>query len=86
MRTMAQSAVEYDEVMRVLLECELKLKVLQQEGRLTLEGLREFVELSTKVRAELDRRQLPDRRRMIRASPDRRSVAGLTRQPSIEPA
>ena len=76
---MAQSAVEYDEVMKVLLECELKLRVLQEQGRLTMEGLREFVDLSTKVRAELDRRQLPDRRRMIRSSPDRR-------QPSIEPA
>ena len=82
---MAQSAVEYDEVMRVLRECELKLRVLQEQGRLTLEGLREFVDLSTKVRAELDRRRLPDRRRMIRSSPERRSVAGLTR-PSIEPA
>lgn len=82
---MAQSAVEYDEVTKVLLECELKLRVLQEQGRLTLEGLREFVDLSTKVRAELDRRRLSDRRRMIRSSPDRRSVAGLTR-PSIEPA
>ena len=82
---MAQSAVEYDEVMKVLRECELKLRVLQEQGRLTLEGLREFVDLSTKVRAELDRRRLSDRRRMIRSSPDRRSVAGLTR-PSIEPA
>jgi len=82
---MAQSAVEYDEVMKVLRECELKLRVLQEQGRLTLEGLREFVDLSTKVRAELDRRRLPDRRRMIRSSPDRRSGAGLTR-PSIEPA
>ena len=76
---MAQSAVEYDEVMKVLLECELKLRVLQEQGRLTMEGLREFVDLSTKVRAELDRRQLRDRRRMIRSSPDRR-------QPAIEPA
>lgn len=82
---MPQSAVEYDEVMKVLLECELKLRALQEQGRLTLEGLREFVDLSTKVRAELDRRRLPDRRRVIRSSPERRSVAGLTR-PSIEPA
>ena len=83
---MPQSAVEYDEVMKVLLECELKLRALQEQGRLTLEGLREFVDLSTKVRAELDRRRLPDRRKVIRSSPERRSVAGLTRQPSIEPA
>lgn len=83
---MAQSAVEYDEVMKVLLECELKLRVLQEQGRLTLEGLREFVDLSTKVRTELDRRQLPDRRGMIRSSSDRRSVGGRTRQQSIEPA
>jgi len=82
---MPQSAVEYDEVMKVLRECELKLRVLQQEGRLTVEGLREFVDLSTKVRAELDRRRLPDRRRTIRSSPERRSVAGLT-PPAIEPA
>jgi hypothetical protein len=71
---MAQSAVEYDEVMKVLLECELKLRALQEQGRLTLEGLREFVDLSTKVRAELDRRRLPDRRKTIRSSPERRSV------------
>jgi hypothetical protein len=83
---MPQSAVEYDEVMKVLLECELKLRALQEQGRLTLEGLREFVDLSTKVRAELDRRRLPDRRRTIRPSPERRSAAGPTRQPSIEPA
>ena len=82
---MPQSAGEYDEVMKVLLECELKLRALQEQGRLTLEGLREFVDLSTKVRAELDRRRLPDRRKVIRSSPERRSVAGLTR-PSIEPA
>ena len=48
---MAQSAVEYDEVTKVLLECELKLRVLQEQGRLTLEGLREFVDLSTKPNA-----------------------------------
>ena len=83
---MLQPAVEYDEVMKVLLECELKLKVLQEQGRLTVEGLREFVDLSTRVRAELDRRRLPDRRRMIRSSPDRRSVTGPARPPSIEPA
>ena len=81
---MPQPAVEYDEVMRVLLECELKLRVLQEEGRLTLEGLREFVDLSTKVRAEIDRRRLPDRRRMARSSPERRSLVGATRPP-IEP-
>jgi hypothetical protein len=71
---MPQSAVEYDEVMKVLLECELKLRALQEQGRLTREGLREFVDLSTKVRAELDRRRLPDRRKTIRSSPERRSV------------
>ena len=79
---MGQSGDGYDEVMKVLVECESKLRVLQAEGRLTLEGLREFVDLSTKVRAELDRRQRPDRRSTLRPSPDRR--AG-TRE-SIEPA
>jgi hypothetical protein len=83
---MAQATGEYDEVMKVLVECELRLRTLQEQGRLTLEGLREFVELSTKVRAELDRRQLPDRRAMIRHSPDRRSAVVVTRQQSIEPA
>ena len=82
---MPQSAVEYDEVMKVLLECELKLRALQEQGRLTREGLREFVDLSTKVRAELDRRRLPDRRRVIRSSPERRTAAGPSR-PSIDRA
>ena len=83
---MGQAAVEYDEVMKVLVECELKLKMLQEEGRLTVEGLREFVELSTKVRAELDRRLLADRRATLRRTPDRRVVAGVGRQESVEPA
>jgi hypothetical protein len=83
---MAQLSADYDEVMKVLVECELKLKVLQEQGRLTEEGLREFVELSTKVRAELDRRRLPDRRAAIRHSPDRRAAVAMRRQESVEPA
>ena len=83
---MPQPSGEYDEVMKVLLECELRLRMLQEEGRLTMEGLREFVELSTKVRAELDRRQLPDRRLAVRHSPDRRTAVGLRQQESVEPA
>ena len=83
---MAHPAVEYDEVMKVLLECELKLKTLQEQGRLTVEGLREFVELSTKVRAELDRRQLPDRRATLRHTPDRRVAARVGQEQSVEPA
>jgi hypothetical protein len=83
---MAQPSGDYDEVMKVLLECELKLRMLQEQGRLTMEGLREFVDLSTKVRAELDRRQLPDRRSTIRHSPDRRTAIGLRREESVEPA
>ena len=79
-------SADYDEVMKVLVECELKLRTLQEEGRLTVEGLREFVELSTKVRAELDRRQLRDRRGTIRHSPDRRTAVGVRRQESVEPA
>jgi len=85
-RTMAQPSADYDEVMKVLLECELKLKVLQEQGRLTVDGLREFVELSTKVRAELDRRRLRDRRATLRHSPDRRIAVGMRRQESVEPA
>ena len=72
---MEQGSGEYDEVNKVLLECELKLRLLQQQGRLTGEGLREFVELSTKVRAEIDRRHQPDRRGTLRGSPDRRSAS-----------
>ena len=83
---MAQPSADYDEVMNVLRECERKLRTLQEQGRLTVEGLREFVELSTKVRAELDRRQLPDRRATLRHSPDRRVAVGVRRQESVEPA
>jgi hypothetical protein len=72
--------------MKVLVACELKLRTLQEQGRLTVEGLREFVELSAKVQAELDRRQLPDRRATLRHSPDRRMAARLKKQESVEPA
>jgi hypothetical protein len=83
---MAQGPGEYDEIMTVLMQCELKLRLLQEQGRLTMDGLREFVDLSTKVRAEIDRRQLTDRRATLRHSPDRRVATGVTRQESIEPA
>jgi hypothetical protein len=83
---MEQRLADYDEVMKVLVECELKLRTLQEQGRLTMEGLREFVELSTKVRAELDRRQLADRRLTVRHSPDRRTAVGLRHEESVEPA
>ncbi len=81
---MEQGSGDYDEVMRVLLQCELKLRMLQQQGRLTVEGLREFVDLSTKVRAEVDRRHQPDRRTALRHSPDRRSAA-VSPRGSVEP-
>jgi hypothetical protein len=81
---MEQSVGDYDEVMKVLQECELKLRLLQQQGRLTGEGLREFVELSTKVRAEIDRRHQPDRRGTMRRSPDRRSPSVVTSRESVE--
>ena len=83
---MAPPPVESEEVMRVLRECEVKLRTLQEQGRLTLEGLREFVALSTKVQAELDRRQLPDRRATFRHSPDRRIAARLRHEQSVESA
>ena len=83
---MGHPAVEYDEVMKVLRECERKLRMLQEQGRLTVEGLREFEALSTKVRAELDRRRLPDRRATVRSTPDRRSAGSARRQESVEPA
>jgi hypothetical protein len=82
---MEQGVGDYDEVMKVLLECELKLRLLQQQGRLTGEGLREFVELSTKVRAEIDRRHQPDRRGTLRRSAERRSTSGVTSRESVEP-
>jgi hypothetical protein len=81
---MGEGSGDYDEVMKVLLECELKLRELQQQGRLTVEGLREFVDLSTKVRAEVDRRHQPDRRTALRHSPERRSAAVSPRE-SVEP-
>jgi hypothetical protein len=82
---MAQAPGEYDEIMNVLMQCELKLRLLQEQGRLTMDGLREFVELSTKVRAEIERRQLPDRRATLRHSPDRRVATGVISQASVEP-
>ena len=83
---MTQGPGEYDEVNKVLLECEVKLRMLQQQGRLTGEGLREFMELSSKVRAEIDRRQQPDRRTSLRHSPDRRSASAVSvRESTIEP-
>jgi hypothetical protein len=82
---MAHVSGEYDEVMKVLMQCELRQRLLQEQGRLTMDGLREFVELSTRVRAEIDRRQLPDRRATLRHSPDRRVATGVIRQESVEP-
>lgn len=82
---MAHVPAEYDEIMQVLMQCELKLRLLQEQGRLTMDGLREFVELSTRVRAEIDRRQLADRRATLRHSPDRRITARVIRQVSVEP-
>jgi hypothetical protein len=72
--------------MKVLQECELKLRLLQQQGRLTGEGLREFVDLSSKVRAEIDRRHQPDRRAALRRSQERRSASGVRPEGSAEPA
>ena len=77
-------AVEYDEVNRVLLQCERRLRQLQENGRLTMEGLREFVELSTRVRAEIDRRRLPDRRSVVRNTPERRAAAVALHSESVE--
>jgi hypothetical protein len=82
---MDQASGDYDEVTKVLLECELKLRLLQEQGRLTGEGLREFIQLSTKVRAEIDRRHQPDRRETLRRSPDRRSESAVTSRGSVEP-
>jgi hypothetical protein len=82
---MSHAPAEYDEIMQVLMQCELKLRLLQEQGRLTMDGLREFVELSTRVRAEIDRRQLADRRATLRQSPDRRVTAGAVQQVSVEP-
>ena len=82
---MAHAPAEYDEIMQVLMQCELKLRLLQQQGRLTGEGLREFVELSTNVRAEIDRRHQPDRRSSLRHSADRRIATAVPVRESIEP-
>ena len=80
---MAEPATDYDEIMQVLLQCERKLRMLHEEGRLALDGLREFVELSTRVRAEIDRRQLPDRRGRPRHSPDRRNPTRVAEPESV---
>lgn len=62
----------HDEIIAVLKECERTLRSLTEEGRLTEGAVNAFVELSRRVRAELDRRGYVDRRRTPRNTPDRR--------------
>ena len=53
---MAGTSSNSDEINKVLLECEEKLRQLQAEGRLTADALTAFVDLTSKVRQEMARR------------------------------
>jgi hypothetical protein len=77
-------ASESDEITRVLIECEITLRTLHEQNRLTTEALRAFVDLSARVRNEMDRRRLGERRGASRSSPDRR-VAPTVTSGVIEP-
>jgi hypothetical protein len=73
----------HDEIVGVLKECEQRLRSLTENGRLTEGALNAFVELSRKVRAELERRNNVDRRRTPRNTPDRRvNPVPVTETPS----
>jgi hypothetical protein len=66
-----------DEITRLLLECETKLRTLQQQGRLSGVALQTFTALSANVKDELERRTTGERRAAPRTSADRRVTLGL---------
>ena len=53
---MSDRSSSSDEINKVLLECEERLRALQAQGRLTADALKAFVELTSKVRREMQRR------------------------------
>ena len=63
-----------DPIGDVLRECELRLNSLATDGRLSALALATFVELSARIRSEMERRK-GERRTMSRGTPDRRQRA-----------
>jgi hypothetical protein len=54
---MVDGSSSSDEINKVLLECEDRLRVLHAQGRLTGDALTAFVDLTSKVRREMERRR-----------------------------
>ena len=63
---------EQDHITVVLRECEERLRDLASRGRLSSEALSAFMELTTQVQRETDRRAGGERRATERLSADRR--------------
>ena len=63
---------QQDEITKVLKECEETLRVLASQDRLSAGALKAFVQLSTTVKTEMERRRNPDRRETPRGDGDRR--------------
>ena len=75
-----------DEITRVLRICEETLTILANQNRLSAEALGAFVQLSARVRQEMERRCSPDRRETPRAGGDRRAgVAADERRATHRP-
>ena len=53
---------QYDEIAHVLRECEVTLRTLAEQRRLTTGALDAFVQLSAAVRQQMERRRAEDRR------------------------
>ena len=69
-----------DEINKVLLECEERLRALQAQGRLTADALKAFVELTSKVRREMQRRGAePKRESQLPAEPCAAASSGVDR-------
>ena len=62
-----------DAITDALRQCELALRTLQDQGRLTDGAMKHFVEFAATVRSAVERRGGGDRRQHLRTSIDRRS-------------
>jgi cell division septum initiation protein DivIVA len=65
-------APEHDHITAVLRETEERLRRLASEGRLSAGALAAFVELSSTIQREADRRKGEERRAAARLTEDRR--------------
>jgi hypothetical protein len=73
---MERDESDHDAVGKLLIECENTLRTLHQQKRLTADALQAFVDLSARVREEIERRRQAERRAAPRPSPDRRATGG----------